>query len=328
MLRRYSLCGFLLLAGAVACGSTDSTSPTVAVDDPAQAQFVSSDLTNFWAAYDAGGRTGNSSVFQSMYLDHASPGLKSFIASRSLTGQVLASVVTTYPRYFASIESTDLQLTGESAVIAQIRSNYSHIKQLYPAAAFPPVTFLVGRFSTGGTTTATGLLIGTEFYSMSSSTPTDELNLFEKTNVKPLDSLPIIVAHEHVHALQLRVSNGIQTHSNKTLLEWALIEGSADFVGSLSSGGNINAWMFPYALANEHALWVDFSAAMHGTDISQWLYKQTMPPPGRPGDLGYFIGYRIAESYYNSSADKTAALRDIIEVRDGDAFLSLSKYSP
>jgi len=324
----------VLIVAGVACGGSDvTTSPTtttsagVVADDPAQAQFISNDLTNFWNAYDAGGRNGSASAIQSGYLDKASPGLRDFIGSRGLTGQNVAAVVAAYPRYFASIKSTNLQLTSEGTVVARIRENYSRIKALYPAAAFPPVTFLIGRFSTGGTTSAGGMLIGSEFYSMSATTPTDELGSFQKTNVKLLDSLPITVAHEHVHILQAR-AGGVFAHSNKTLLELVLLEGGADFVGSLSSGGNINAWMFPYALANEHALWTDFSAAMHGTDVSRWLYNQGTATGARPGDLGYFVGYRIAESYYKNANDKAAALRDIIEVRNADDFLARSNYSP
>ena len=49
---------------------------------------------------------------------------------------------------------------------------------------------------------------------------------------------------------------------------------------------------------------------------------------GPPGDLGYFIGYRIAEAYYAKQADKVAALRDIIEIRNADDFLTRSGYSP
>ena len=69
---------------------------------------------------------------------------------------------------------------------------------------------------------------------------------------------------------------------------------------------------------------------MHGTDLTQWLYNQgsSTATADRPGDLGYFIGYRIAEAYYSKQADKIAALRDIIEIRNADDFLTRSGYSP
>ena len=48
----------------------------------------------------------------------------------------------------------------------------------------------------------------------------------------------------------------------------------------------------------------------------------------RPGDLGYFIGYRIAEAFYEPTSDKRLALRMIIEVGDSDVFLAQSGYDP
>ena len=318
----------LLVASLVAgCGHDNVVAPTTP-QDPASAQIVTADLTHFWDAYDAGGSTGSQSAFQSTYLDRASDGLKDFIRARSVTVSSLAQMVLAYPRYFAAIRSSNLALTT-GAVDARIRANYATIKSLYPPAVFPPVTLLVGRFSTGGTTAVSGILIGTEFYSITATTPLDELQPFQHDNVKAADSLPIIVAHEHAHVLQMR-SGGMFAHSNKNLLEQSLMEGGADFIGERSSGGNINAWLFPIALPMEPALWQDFKAEMHGTDVSRWLYNQgsSTATPTRPGDLGYFIGYRIVQAYYLKQSDKTQALRDIIELKDADAFLAASGYSP
>jgi hypothetical protein len=311
---------FFVAAFALSCGS-----PTVpdGATDPANAQFISSDLENFWRAYDI----GDQNAYQREYLDRASAGLKDFITKRSLTAANLIAVVRAYPRYFASIRTTNLQLTTEGLVITRIRAAFAKIKTLYPAAVFPPVTFLIGRFSTGGTTASSGMLIGTEFYSMSPTSPTDELGQFQKDNVKQLDSLPFIVSHEHVHILQLRAGSVI-THSNPTLLEQSLSEGIADFIGELASGGNINGRLRTYGIAHEHELFVEFKAAMHGTNVSNWLYNQGNATPDRPGDLGYFVGYRIAEAYYNKATNKTAAIAEIIEVRDADDFLARSGYEP
>jgi uncharacterized protein YjaZ len=189
------------------------------------------------------------------------------------------------------------------------------------------VTFLIGRFSTGGTTSTSGMLVGLEFYAITSTTPLDELQQFQRDNVKPLDSLPVIVAHEHTHILQSRAA-GLTSKSSKTLLDQSLIEGSADFVAYLVTGANINGRLWSYAIPRESALWAEFKAAMHGTDISRWLYNQGSATADRPGDLGYFIGYRIAEAFYNKTADKAVALRAIIEVSNADLFLSQSGYAP
>ena len=170
-------CLLILLAIlATACaGGSKSTVPNGTPDNSA-AQIITSDLAHFWAAYESGGKDGSASAFQSRYLDVASPGLVDFIRSRGVTAESLAQMVVRYPKYFASIRDANLGLTADHPAIARIHTNYALIKNLYPASVFPPLTLLVGRFSTGGTTSVNGMLIGSEFYSANASTPLDNSN--------------------------------------------------------------------------------------------------------------------------------------------------------
>ena len=316
----------LALCGAFACGSEPAAPPPIETD-PAAARMVTSDLERFWSAYDAGGQSGSAAAFQAGYLDPASPGLKDFIRLRHLTSAAIAAMVSARPRYFAAIRANSLGLAAGEPALAVVRANYQRMKALYPPAVFPPITILVGRFSTAGTISAEGVLIGGEFYGRDETTPLDELGAFERDNVKPVESLPIVIAHEHAHILQARGSR-VFSRLAKTLLDQALLEGGADFVGELVSGGNINARMFPWALANERALWDEFRGEMHGADVSRWLYNQGAEPGARPGDLGYFVGYRIAQSFYQRAGDPAAAVAAILEVSDADAFLAQSGYAP
>ena len=45
-----------------------------------------------------------------------------------------------------------------------------------------------------------------------------------------------------------------------------------------------------------------------------------------PADLGYYIGFKITEAYYNNATDKQQAIEDIIKMRDGEKFLKESGY--
>lgn len=335
LLRRIAAVGSsLALLALAACSGSDGgggpsglppSTPGTLVSDPAAAELSTSDIAHFWAAVDEYKRTKSASAFQSRYLSQASPGLVDFVTARSITAASLADMVDHYPAYLAAsrVASTSL---ASGAIDGQVRSGYAAMKALYPATVFPTVTFAFGRFSTAGTIRNNRILLGAEFYYPDNqSPPVDELQLFQKTNVKPLSKVPVIVAHELVHILQSR-AGGI--FGKSTLLEQALAEGSADFVGELASGDNINAWLRPYALAHEHELWVQFQSQMTGTDVSQWLYNQGTATGERPGDLGYFMGYRIAQAYYLRSADAAKAIRDIIEMQNASAFLSASGYNP
>ncbi len=64
---------------------------------------------------------------------------------------------------------------------------------------------------------------------------------------------------------------------------------------------------------------------MNGKDASNWLY-QGDKAKDKPADLGYYVGYKIVESYYNKAKDKKQAIKDILEIKDFNVFLTASGY--
>lgn len=69
----------------------------------------------------------------------------------------------------------------------------------------------------------------------------------------------------------------------------------------------------------------EFRERMDGTDYAGWLYDAAEGrTDGRPADLGYWMGYRIARGYYARATDRTAAIRDMLRIEDFDAFLHAS----
>ncbi len=308
----------IVVAAALALTAcSDSTAPAP------NAQFVVEDIARFWEAVDAG---GSADVFQSRYLAPASPALKQFIVSRTITGSSLSQMIRAYPRYFAAIRPNTLALSANSQALTTVSANYIRMKQLYAKAVTPRVTFVIGRFSTGGTVVSDGIIIGAEFYLSEAATPLDELNAFARANVKPASALPTIIAHENVHVQQGRF--GLLQRSARTVLEISLLEGTADFIGELVSGSHINQHIHAWALPREGAIWQAFKADMNTTDLTRWLFNQQNSTADWPGDLGYFVGYRIAKAYYDRTADKAAAIRDIIETRDATVLLEASGYDP
>jgi uncharacterized protein YjaZ len=110
-----------------------------------------------------------------------------------------------------------------------------------------------------------------------------------------------------------------------SLLGKSLHEGSADFIGELMAGGNINQNLHEYGNAREKQLWLEFKKEMSGMDKSNWLY-QGDKAKDKPADLGYYVGYKITESYYKRTKDKKQAIKDILEIKDFNAFLKASGY--
>ena len=238
---------------------------------------------------------------QREYLDRASFGAREFIPGRIMSAEDLAAFVDGNRARYDSVRAANLDVTKADAAI---RSAFKRLKALYPPAVFPDVYFVIGRFNSGGTSTNHGLVIGAEMY-------------------RDPARLPAIVSHELIHFQQ--------HYPSATLLEASFMEGTADFIGEMISGAQINDDKHQYGRAHEHALWQDFSAHFDEHSFFPWMYGR--PADGRPNDLGYFIGYRIAQAYYNKATDKTQAIRDII---GGDAagagtirrMLTQSGYSP
>ncbi len=194
----------------------------------------------------------------------------------------------------------------------------SKLKEIYPEAVFPDIYFVIGRMSAAGTVSDKGLLIGVDMFGKNGNAPTDELGAWHKAVVSSADRLPYIVAHELIHYEQKNVDDA-------TLLARALGEGVPDFVAELIAGDTINPHLHKYANPLEKELWLEFKKEMNGTNDGNWLY-QGDKAVNRPADLGYWMGYKIAENYYKNAKDKKQAVKDMLEIKDFAKFLADSRY--
>lgn len=274
------------------------------VPDPDEARFVTEDIPRFWAAYDAaidGTEAELRDALQTMYLDPGTPGVEGFTPNRIQSAEHLAKVVRAQrPKYEAARANSLAVAAHEPA----IREGFRELKRLHPDAVFPDVYFVIGGLNSGGTSTPKGIIMGMEM----------EVN-------RP-ETIVALVTHEAVHYIQEFDRSG-----EIALVDQIMIEGFADFVGQMASGGNINAAALEYARAHEAELWRELEPALESKDFKPWLYvRDPAKLNGRPPDVGYAMGYLIAESLYESAADKPAALREIVECRDPRAILARSGY--
>lgn len=289
--------------------------------DPEAAKLITSDIPNFWRVFDKASLTTAGELFQRDYIDAGSPGLKGFLENRIVSGRYLAATVAARPRYYAAIRKNSLALDGSPAIKESIRAGFRRLKALYAEARFPDVYFVIGRLNSAGTTSSNGLLIGVEMNGRDESTPLDELTNWERAVTGRMSDLPHIVAHELVHIQQANAGGGGQT-----LLHYALREGGADFIAELASGAHTNRVQHAYGSAHEQQLWEEFRKDMHSTDLSHWLFQGDRSTD-RPADLGYYIGYKICQTFYRRASDKAEATRRIIRIADADAFLRESGYA-
>ena len=288
--------------------------------DPAKARLVTSDIDNFWLAYDLAAKATSPEkkreIFQREYFDKASTGLQDFIKARIRNVDSLLAELDKRPLYFASIRKETFKV---AALSNKIKQSFRKLKALYPDAVFPDVYFTIGRLNSGGTTSQNGLLIGTEMYGRTKDTPSTELNDWLKEVLKPIDALPAIVAHEMIHFQQ-------KSAPSAKLLARSIDEGAADFIGEMIAGQMINPHLHTYGNPQERDLWEEFQQEMQGINYAKWLYNGALAK-NRPADLGYYIGYKICESFYKNALDKKQAIKEILAIQDFDKFLADSKYA-
>ena len=288
--------------------------------DPSTVKFVTSDIDNFWRAFDMAAKEPDRAkkirIYQTEYLDKGSAGLKDFIRLRIKNAESLVEMIGRMPGFYAAARPSTLRV---AAMEKKMRKSFRNFKKIYPDAVFPDVYFLIGISNTGGTTGPSGLLIGAEMYSRSPQTPESELPGWLKVVLSSVEKVPAIVAHESCHYNQTGPDP-------KTVLGKSIREGTCDFIGELISGDIINVPQHTYGNAHETELWQKFQSDADTAKISDWMYNGPTSID-KPGDLGYFMGYKIAKAYYEKAKDKKRAIRDILAVTDYRKLLEASGYN-
>ena len=309
-------CSSLLLLGSVfLLGTVDCTS-THLPERVETIPFVTTDVDRFWAAYPAALRDTAQAyrVFKEQYFDKGSPGLQAYFTHKYQgNARRFARQVLQRPRYYTSArESMRAAADQKPRILAALR----RLQQLYPPVRFNPVYFLVGGFA-GSTAQPAGLLLQVEGNHVP-GVDTSELSLVQRNRSAPVTLLPSWVTHEMIHNTQQRMDG--------TLLSGVIREGMADFVAELVTGTNPNARLHVYGNAHERELWQAFQPVMFGNNPQHWLVNSKEETPEKPCDLGYYVGYKICQAYYEKAPDKKVAVAQMLTTRDFKAFLAQSGY--
>ena len=287
--------------------------------DPRNARLVTSDITLFWRAYDrvAKDTAHAAEIYQREYINKGSVGLQDYFVNKIGSVDLFVKRHRPLVAYYRAIRPNTLRI---ASMAPQIQAGFAKLHTLYPEARFPNVYFVIGCWTSGGTATSNGMLIGADMQVRTPDTPLGELSLWQRNNLGTLAGLPGLVAHEHIHYIQKK-------SNDPSLLKGAIDEGMADFIAELATGQNPNARLQAYGRAHEKEIWADFRKEMAGPSWSNWIANATQETADKPADLGYFVGYQICRSYYQELADKKQAVHDILNISDYPAFLARSRYA-
>jgi hypothetical protein len=303
------LCGVILSLGL--CGFTATTA------DPDQAEIVTADVRHFWRAFDHAAKVPASQrevIYASEYLAPGSRGLKDFQKLRKLDAAKLTKHVEDNRAYYEKVRPYIGQVVNQKRAI---QAAFHRLKALYPDIKFPRhVYFVVGAQHGAGMNSDNGIVLAAEMFATPPGTP------YRYTVIHP-DYVPFSVVHETIHFNQT-----YQTSDESDLLQQVVSEGTADFIASLviaepDARQMTDRWR--YGCAHEPELDVRFSQDAAKMDLGPWMFNHT-PATGWPPDMGYWLGYRIDQSYFARARNRTEALGAMLRVTDFAAYLRASGY--
>ncbi|GFE82906.1 hypothetical protein GCM10011487_49060 [Steroidobacter agaridevorans] len=292
--------GLAILVCGLACATASAAAgPEIQIED----------VERFYEIYDAANGHPTVEQLQRDYLDAGSDGLHTLARIRNVTAQSIADRIAKQPAMYTNAKSC---LAVLPRVRQRLEVSLRELVRLYPQARIPPVTIVVGRGKPVGVGYPdTGLQIGLE-----------ALCAVDWFYPNLEDRFVHVIAHEYAHIQQV-ATNTDEDHF--TVLQRSLLEGAAELVAELTSGKTGYAHFGPLTQGREKEIETAFVADQDKTDLSQWLDNSTLE---KPGDLGYWVGYRICKAYYQHASDKTQAFRDILEMTDAKSFLAKSGWYP
>lgn len=287
--------------------------------DPKKAEILTSDIHHFWEAYDLAIKdTANArDIYKAYYFDTGSDGMHDYMGLKVGSIDHFVRHIESHPKLYQSIRPNTLKVDTYKK---EIQSSFKKLKSMYPKAKFPDVYFVIGAFTSGGTVSDTGLLIGTNQMSDGDNVNTEELDSRTKLLMNESKYIPNIVAHELIHFQQNDIKKDTIT------LGYAINEGMADFIGELISGSSANEKIFEWTKGKENQIWSDFKKDMYFNRYNNWIANYGSVSKDSYPDLGYWIGYEICKSYYEHSEDKKQAIYDMLHIQDYRKFLLDSQW--
>jgi hypothetical protein len=288
--------------------------------------IISSEVNKFWDNFNENDTIKRNHLLVNYVLDSVNnPGVNAMYQMTLNDTVAFTERITKYGNYYKSMQNQSIDMVNKK--YPKMDAYYTAFKKMYPKAHRPNIIFTVGAMTAGGTITNDGLVIGTEFYGKKSADTTG-MGRVGKFLLNPDDFVPLTF-HEQMHFEQIKIAGGKDKfieNTSGTLLSNSLKEGAADFVSNLVTGWNNNRPNYIYGSEHEKELWQKFQKEMFSNEtLTNWMYDYRIEKD-TPTDLGYFIGAKICESYYNNATDKSKAIEDILSIMDAKKFLIESKY--
>ena len=308
-----SMALILLTSTSIAAGSDSS-------------ELITDDVQRFLAVIETGLPEDTlEERLQTSYFDPGTPGLTEYARRFGLTAETLAESIRQYPDYYRSLSDIESRIAAQEP---HIHTALERMLVLYPTTDLGPIYFVVGALRAGGQNSSVGALISVEMFAADADIPEEAI---PQGRLFPSSQLPIIIAHEMTHRQQVR-AQGIDAYlaiydEQQSVLANAIREGTAEFLARMTAGSTTDPASYAFGLEHEAEIWKAFNKDRSNRDYGDWFYTRPKDRTDWPPDLGYFVGARIVQSYYQNAPDKQAAIAEIFGVTDYEWLLSASGYA-
>ncbi len=280
--------------------------------------IVTTDIDNFWMAYDAVITTKDSTKQQAylkeLFLEKGTPGLEAIMQARRYTPQSYLDAINNHPLFWESMREN---MEKAKDLGGEMETGINQLRKLYPELKPAKVYFTVGAFKTNGTTLDSLVLIGSELALADSTTVSKEFS--EKhSHLKPFfasnprKNIVFLNVHEFVHTQQ---KNAVGSN----LLARCLHEGVAEFIAEQATEQPSPNYCISFGKANNFKVRDAFEKEMFSPYIYNWLMND-FNNEFQQRDLGYYIGYAIANNYFLAAPNKSIAIKEMIELDYTDEY--------
>ena len=305
-------------------------------DNPEEIQIIWDNADAFWQAVDMAKQADgiyDPTIFQQTYFANRTDFLDSYSRSWAENNDWAYQTYELIPFYESYRPFlTDKTLSNRQQMIQYMKTLQSY----YPQAKFPDIYMSIGKMRQGGTALSLGVYLGLEQFQKGVHADYSKHPQAQKlkelfVQLRKLDRQDIdkVLVHEIMHFQQF-FSGAFETYiaNLRDLLSTSLVEGSAEFLTSIVTGkpSLFPQSSFDYFQAREAELWQEFQADRQTQKFDNWLYNGRKKLD-RPADLGYLMGFHIAQAYWEKMQDKQQAFADIVNWTDAEDFLKKSGYA-
>ncbi|MGI9551371.1 MAG: DUF2268 domain-containing putative Zn-dependent protease [Aurantibacter sp.] len=297
--------------------------------------FCYEDIANFRETFKALQQGGDTLTAFQNYFDKASPGMRGWISRYNWTPEKLAKRVALQPKYYASLLNIDKELKGFEKDISE---HYDNMKALYPSefVTIPPTYYFI-MWGGGGSIELTGNMISIDYFGNKEGLDPKEFEQYGglfpngRFPIVGIDDVPQVAVHEVAHLFQTYLQGELDyvsmylDESKTTMLAYAIREGGAEFIAYLGTGLK-DPKKHKYGDLHEKELWQLFKPLLkeHPDEHKGWFSGKSDERPEWPWQVGYYLGFKMIEHYYETTNDKEKALLDILSAKDKDIYQEIA----